>query len=322
MESKKYQEKSIDYPLPYIHLFLFQVWPQYRAARILYFGLRKKDPTWKSERKLHKQVTSVEPFTESVPMILFQLFLGATTLCVGPTNFFGVVTFGTSIISASYGLTNFLRVGPLKAIPDYPFSGHGHLSFWLIFLSIATSLVTKGLASIYTGFCVFWCEKDKQFTVTPESVGIGFCLMFLPQILLSVTTLLATVGFKNFIKLTLRYPALILLSVFTPFTFGPTGKSCCVSADLGKVGLNHFYTAMNMILSLGQIGTTFFAGNMFVLNFWGSYCATILFTTFFILCDLCNCYYLPRKLKSLIKPEITTKHIELILDESEETSAK
>ena len=64
------------------------------------------------------------------------------------TSPLGVTVVLTSLISASYGITNFLRVGPLKVVPHQPASGFGHLSFFLIFLTSICSLFH--LAVIYS----------------------------------------------------------------------------------------------------------------------------------------------------------------------------
>ena len=97
----------------------------------------------------------MEPFIESVPQVLWLTYLWDETKCVGPTvgpkgeiDPLGLVTYVTSILSASYGLTNFLRVGPLKIIPEKPASGYGHLSFYLIIFGNASSLILRGLIKL------------------------------------------------------------------------------------------------------------------------------------------------------------------------------
>ena len=84
----------------------------------------------------------------------------------------------TSVLSARYGLTDFLRVGPLKTIPNQPASGFGHLSFWLAFLTNLSSLCAKGF---------FMLEVRGPYSLDP-----GIFVTFLPQLLLAVLSLLST----------------------------------------------------------------------------------------------------------------------------------
>ena len=133
-------------------LLLCQVWPQYRMIRILYLGLVRKSPQWRREQKVMlENVSGVEPFIESVPQCLWVLSLGSLTRgCVGLSVGWGsfypkrddtiILVYATSVVSASYGVSNFLRVGPLKVIPNQPASGLGHPSFYIVFFSVSCSL--------------------------------------------------------------------------------------------------------------------------------------------------------------------------------------
>ena len=139
--------------LPFL---LLQVWPQFRVMRLIYAGYIKKDSKWVEEQtETQETILCMEPFIESVPQVLWLTYLWDETKCVGPTvgpkgeiDPLGLVTYVTSILSASYGLTNFLRVGPLKIIPEKPVSGYGHLSFYLIIFGNASSLILRGLIKL------------------------------------------------------------------------------------------------------------------------------------------------------------------------------
>ena len=186
--------------------------------RILYLGLVKKSPQWRREQKVMlENVSGVEPFIESVPQCLLVLSLGIVTLgCVGPISHNGLdvqgtYVFATSILSASYGLTNFLRVGPLKVIPNQPAAGFGHPSFYIVFFGVLCSLAAKG---VVIGALV----QVKQFT--------ELLVIFIPQVLFSLTTLCATLCVKDTISLAIRHPAIALMPIFTTFTFGPEKSHC------------------------------------------------------------------------------------------------
>ena len=136
-----------------------------------------------------------------------------------------MASFITSLLSASYGLANYLRIGPLKVIPNRPFSGFGHFSFWLIMLSNGSSLVAKGYSTFRgKGFdygLVYITNKH-----LPKICGVIIKFIdvllstFTPSFLLSLITLTACVGFRNFLKLAIRDPTIVMLPVFTPFMFG------------------------------------------------------------------------------------------------------
>ena len=159
LESRKYQYGAMSLVFPSVHfilvtrhwvsledprkhggkgrfktlpIHLLQLWPQYRAMRIIYLGLLKQDPNWRKEQEvLLEKVSTLEPFTESVPNCYWILFIyeqtGNCLMSLDPReDMFGAITYASSVLSAAYGLTNFLRVGPLKVIPKEPASGFGH----------------------------------------------------------------------------------------------------------------------------------------------------------------------------------------------------
>ena len=79
-------------------------------------------------------------------------------------------------------------------------------------------------------------------------------LIVLPHILLTIVSLTATVGIRKIFKLTIKYPAVILLPLFTPFTFGPASSNpgCKPSGQIrihyGLTGLNLFILGAEILL--------------------------------------------------------------------------
>ena len=187
-----------------------------------------------------ENVSGVEPFVESVPQSLWVLSLGfLTNECVGvnPGDGLGVCVFTTSILSACYGLTNFLRVGPLKVIPNQPASGFGHLSYYIVFFSVLCSLTAKG-------FVLGALVADRQF--------MELLLIFIPQVLFSLTTLCATLGVKDCLSLAIRHPAIVLMPIFTNFAFGPEKSNCKCRLD-GKLQLHYGLTIGNITIALAEV---------------------------------------------------------------------
>jgi len=264
-----------------------------------YLGLWKKNPQWREEeRELLQNVTSVEPFMESVPQIFWLIFISITTRCLGFGNYdpLAISTFVTSVISATYALTNFLRVGPLKVVSNKIGSGFGHLSFWLIIFSIATSLVAKGCTLAF----VLTAGPGRE---RPQYALYTLLANCLPQLILSFVALTMSVGFKGFVKIFTTYPATLILPVFTPFTFGPKNSTLpCASSK--TLRLHYGFTVLNLVISAVGMGfSDLFIGRSDTLYRDGLnntvwirkldlniitlpiYSLTIFFTTFLILSD-------------------------------------
>ena len=301
-------------------ILVLQIWPQYRMIRVIYFGLWRKDPKWRREQKvLVENVISVEPFVESTPQVFWLLFLWGKTGCVGPRemstgtlethwSYQGITTTITSVISASYGLSNYLSVGPLNIMPRVSSSRFCHLSFWLTFISVGTGLIAKGASIASTN-----AGPAKEFQ--PEYFGIVILLTFIPQLMLSFITLLASVGFKKIFRLIIRHPALVIMPVFTPFTFGPHKFNICCTPPV-KVGLHYVLTFVNMVmtitgmlicLALERTNVQVLTGSLMV------YGISALSAIFLILSDLSStcCFCLPL---SAQKPDRKTRKISSLID--------
>ena len=286
-------------------LLLLQVWPQYRMIRVLYLGLVVKNPKWRQEQtELLRIVSGVEPFTESVPQIFWVLFLWVqTNQCVGPFKVLkngdktidplGMTSLVTSIISASYGLTNFLRVGPIKVIPKRPASGIGHLSFWLILSSTLFSLMAKVLVTAGIFLII-------PFGATLQHSMFTLLVSLSPSLFIAVAAIWFTFGLRDSFKVVTKYPATILLPVFTPFMFGPQ-KSNCGNQELGKLKLNYGLTALNVVCTITGmvvasltevilVGASFgiFGVSRLVISL-PLYIISMLFTITFTLTDLKSC---------------------------------
>merc|ERR1719461_58879 len=77
----------------------------------------------------------------------------------------------------------------------------------------------------------------------------------MPQFLLALWSLLITTQFKplDTLKLVRKFPALVLMPMFTPYTFGPDEQT-------NKLRLHHGFTALNLILTgIGKLVIIFLA---------------------------------------------------------------
>ena len=171
-------------------LLLGLCWPQYRAVRILVLGLCMKVSYWRKEKDvIDKDVSSigktfgmclfkelinnftyfVEPFVEAVPQVLLLIsFWSLNDKVLGLDNPLFWVTFVTSILSAGFGLTKFLKLGPCRLL-----GGYGKISFLLVMLNIIGVLLTKG-------FCLWIVISYHNWTTDKIIVIIWICACIMP----------------------------------------------------------------------------------------------------------------------------------------------
>ena len=181
-------------------LLLGLCWPQYRAVRILVLGLCMKVSSWRKEKEtIDKDVSSigkiytiitfllgtrvlsshfVEPFVEAVPQVMLLInFLMLEKHLVEERNLdLFMVTFVTSILSASLGLTKFLKLGPCRLL-----GGYGKISFLLVMLNIIGVLLTKGFSVIIIKEFIrraFRNNSDKS--LKSNCITIWICTCFMP----------------------------------------------------------------------------------------------------------------------------------------------
>ena len=276
---------------------------------MVYMGFWKGDPRWKREQKtLAENVMSVEPFVESVPQALWMSFLWLSTACVGPVvsdgetrsiQPLGLLTYASSIMSASYSLANFLRVGPFKVIQNQSFC---HPSFPLLFCSNVFSLITKGcfIGFIFAeGNAIRHLKHDQTFPFVQE---IALLSIFIPQLLLGVVSIMATDGPKDSFMLAIRHSALLLMPVYTPFTFGPV-NSCLRPGQTRKIWLHLGLTCINLVITTAVILVVGYMGGGFEGPWWVlrtsslhlfpytllSHLLTFITTVAFSMTSLCSC---------------------------------
>ena len=302
-------------------LLLMQAWPQFRMLKMIHKGYWKQDPDWRQDQAvLAENIFSIEPFVESVPQVFWLCYLWLETRCLGPGDYYhgkydplGMTTAITSLFSAIYGLTNCLRVGPLKLIPNKPAAGFGHMSFHLVFWSNTFSLLTKGI--------VFSCLFEEELPypgndyrtlgrANPTAAGLLTLLLFAPQLILAIFSMIATVGLKDTARLFVRYPALFLMPVFTPFTFGPRSSKCCGLQK--EIRLHHGLTAINLFITAAGIFLTGYLA-VYITGITKPHCRVLLMSFYglaaittisLILTDICS--YCSRK----IKPDRETRSVD------------
>ena len=125
---------------------------------------------------------------EAVPTVLILLALLLRNeelfLVSGPeTNFLGIdkgimflTTFSISVFSGAFGMANFLKLGPCQIVP----SQYMHCGFFLVFMSMVTTLVAKGCVLAFS-----LAKKGRYETFTyPITCLIWISSCILPQFIL------------------------------------------------------------------------------------------------------------------------------------------
>ena len=95
-------------------------------------------------------------------------------------------------------------------------------------------------------------------------------------------------GLRDSAKLIIRYPAMLLLPVFTPFTFGPL-KFDCGKQEPRKLTLNYGLTALNIVTTVAEfVGALFLSDSGFLIML-PVYLGSVLFAGILALTDLYSC---------------------------------
>ena len=220
-----------------------------------------------------------EPFLEALPQIhiLLILFILNPYVTYYLDEKLFIATFGTSLLTATFGIAKFLKTGPSRLVPDQgPLGGHGTLAFLLLMLNVASTIVSKGimLAALGWGINDHWIGEPLTMNDSlvvgvwiaicylPQLVNVGFWYIFHSHQSKSLSALLfqaiiilfSSLGPTKSLKMILQYPAIILTPVFSYWTFGNT-ISCCKGNSDNKLKVSFRLTWINSIITtFGNLG--------------------------------------------------------------------
>ena len=164
---------------------------------------------------------------------------------------FFLVTYGTSMISASLGMAKALKVGPCRVLGDRGLL-RGFLShrFLLLFFACFFTLVGK---AIFLVLVFTWVVEND----IPIAIPI---LTFLASTLPGMINACFFCWHRGILKTFLDHPSFLLLPTFTCFTFKANGKFCPpddVDGDGDEVELRFSSkaTLFNILFTLGGMST-------------------------------------------------------------------
>ena len=188
-----------------------------------------------------------EPFLESVPQIHILLVIWAIDQvgsgCSAIPNWdpLFITTFTTSVLTASFGISKFLKSGPCHIIRnDSYLMGFGTLSYILLLINIFATLVSKGLVFVFylTGYQDDFVNRQGMAIMTPNFIPqflhvCSLCFLFETSFLTfnsqALVTIYLALGIRKAMSTIITFPAIVLTPAFTFWSFGPvSSKTCCI----------------------------------------------------------------------------------------------
>lgn len=178
-----------------------------------------------------------------------------------------LITYSTSVLSASFGIAKFLKSGPCRLIPNEGFlSGYCQIGFLMVMLNTLCCIVIKGI--LLSLACAPWITMDqtkiRTETINLKTFVVWFGLNYLPQLIFVSLILVTAVGIKRTSFIVWNFPTVMLTPLYSYWCIGPvrpyknlsTSQSGMISivykSDKFVVSLPHVWFNI-VISSLGLI---------------------------------------------------------------------
>ena len=241
-------------------LVLFQLWPVYRAVKLVIHLYRRIESAEAEKRRFESEITSLEAYLEAAPSVFVMFVAFATTHfdienekgLIGESLFLFRTTFLMSLLTSSLGVTKYLLIGPCRIIPNNGLlNGMLTWKFFLTFFTVLFSFASK----IFTHAPYFaWIVGPKFLNLSYIlSFSIAITVSTLPQLTMAIALIWHGSEFINdFFKTILHHPQLLFLPVLTYFTIGPRKMSCLIKPPRRKttqLALSPQFTICNMVVT-------------------------------------------------------------------------
>merc|ERR1712051_57884 len=122
-------------------ILLLHFFPQYRAFRVLYFWWKGDTEKWSKEKLvLERDISSIEPIAEAIPQVFIQVAVMVSTRgIIDPYGSLFLLTFLTSLLTATLGMAKFFKSGPIQLVPRDSYG----CGFFTIMLLMASHIILK-----------------------------------------------------------------------------------------------------------------------------------------------------------------------------------
>ena len=250
---------------------LLNCYPQYSAAKVICAIWTDPKGALKRKKMLEREMAEMEVFAEAVITLFVMQFLmvkghegelspGSTgalivgekyydeerqTMYTSRDYYLFTASYSISVLTASLGLAKSLKTGPCRTLPQGgALGGYATGRFLLLTIGIGCTLVGKGGPMAWA------------FQVgSPSCQLLSLVTMFGPGMLLAIFSMCR---YRQSLRDILWHPSLLLLPVFTFFTFRASREDGQVRVAFSKpnqskimVTFSKAYTLANMALSIG-----------------------------------------------------------------------
>jgi len=221
-------------------------YPQFCAAKVIYAIFTNSGKTEAMKKELRRDVAELEVFVESVfstLIITFLLMRGGGTfysevVSDHPNLFY--LSYATSLLSASYGMAKSLKEGPCRILADNgeDFGGLLNGRFLLLFISVAATFASKWavIVQLSARHPVMKQLSTKQPYWAITAICLSLCI-----------PLISLCRYKESVKSIIRHPSLLLLPVFTFYTFSSFSRN---DSQKIQVKFSWRFTLANIICNL------------------------------------------------------------------------
>ncbi len=271
-------------------LLILQVWPQYRALKIIFVMSKNLQLGQKMLVKFNENVALLEPYLESMPQMYIKLYMMMTFWgdqvsqfngcrieqiyadnCLQFQDVFGdnvdvfFLSFAISILSGVISMTKSMTVGPTRIAAKGRCKNI--LILILVFLSVGLIVFVRGLC--LAANLLLLSISDEW--INPKITNLGGFIAILglcgPNLVLSILGIVIGTGCsRQGLQLILKHPMLLLLPLYTPFAFSraythPRSRIpeclCSENPDQERnLGLSICFTFINVMIYSLQVVIT------------------------------------------------------------------
>ena len=239
---------------------VFNLYPQLRAASIIRDMWNDPKRGLSRKRKFEREISEAEVFLEAVPTTFIMTYMrgrfiggysignvrAGILLGIFSDNLFRF-TFLTSFITAGLGMAKVLKVGVCKILPSDKGLLGGFLSirFILVFFACLFTLFSKAIFF----FEYLKCPISNHPVI---STILAFPVLTLPGLITGMIFIWHSSLLKTFIS----HPSLLLLPMFTFFSFESNTQCCCSNRNSQsevEITFSVKATFLNLLVSLASV---------------------------------------------------------------------